>query len=490
MEVNVKSSLPVFSLTFETQILTMKIQFSGAARTVTGSKHLLVLDNGIKIMLDCGMYQGLAAKGEELNRAFDFNPWEIDYLILSHAHIDHSGLLPYWVKNGFKGKIICSHATKDLCKIMLADTAHIQENDLRFVNKRRLNRGEKPLHPMYDSTDVIDTLLLMEGVSYHTPYQVCEGVMLHFTFIGHILGSACVNLSINEKDKITRFCFTGDIGRTNGQLLKNPEAFPQADYIITESTYGDRLHQDIKDTEEKLLSVVINTCVKKKGKLIIPAFSLGRTQEMVYALDKMENKGLLPRINVYVDSPLSVSATNIMRKHTECYNEELLEYIKTDADPFGFNRLIYIQDVSISKSLNNLDEPCIIISASGMMEAGRIKHHLANNVSNPKNTVLVVGYCEPNSLGARIRNKDKFVRIYSEEYPLNADVEIMDSYSAHGDYNEMIGYLSCQDKSQVKEIFLVHGEYSTQQAYRDRLINEGFAKVSIPERGDVVELSI
>lgn len=468
----------------------MKIQFSGAARTVTGSKHLLLLDNGTKILLDCGMYQGLAAKGEELNRAFDFNPWDIDYLILSHAHIDHSGLLPYWVKNGFRGKIICTDATKDLCKIMLADTAHIQENDLRFVNKRRIKHGEKVLKPMYDSTDVIDTMLQMEGIPFHKPYKVCDGVELTFTFIGHILGSGCVNLKITEENKITRFCFTGDIGRANAQLLKNPEAFPQADYILTESTYGDRLHEDMKDTEEKLLSVVINTCVKKKGKLIIPAFSLGRTQELVFALDKMENKGLLPKINVYVDSPLSVSATDIMRKHTECFNSELLEYIKTDADPFGFGRLTYIQDVSVSKSLNESDEPCIIISASGMMEAGRIKHHLANTVSNPKNTILVVGYCEPNSLGARIRNKDKFVRIYSEDYPLNADVEIMDSYSAHGDYKEMIHFLGCQDKAQVKGIFLVHGEYETQQNYREKLLKEGFKNVHIPERGEVVELVV
>ena len=466
----------------------MKLQFSGAARTVTGSKHLVILDNGIKILLDCGMYQGLGAKGEELNRAFDFNPWEIDYLILSHAHIDHSGLLPYWVKNGFKGKIFSTSATFDLCKVMLADTAHIQESDIRFVNKRRIKKGEKPVAPMYSTTDVIDTMALFQSVSYDTPTKICEGVELTFTFVGHILGSGCVNLKVIEGSKTTRFCFTGDIGRANSQLLKNPQPFPQADFIITESTYGDKLHQDIKDTEEKLLSVVINTCVTKKGKLIIPAFSLGRTQELVFALDKMENKGLLPKINVYVDSPLSTSATNIMRKHTECFNEELLNYIKTDSDPFGFNRLIYIQDAAVSKSLNNSDEPCIIISASGMMEAGRIKHHLANTISDAKNTVLVVGYCEPNSLGARIRNKDKFVRIFGEEHPLNADVEIMDSYSAHGDYKEMISYLSCQDKTQVKEIFLVHGEYETQMAYREKLVAEGYQKVSIPERGFVAEL--
>ncbi len=465
----------------------MKIHFSGAARTVTGSKHLIELANGTKILLDCGMYQGLGATGEELNRSFDFNPWDIDYLILSHAHIDHSGLIPYWVKNGFKGKIICTYATLDLCKIMLADTAHIQENDLRFINKRRIKKGEKPIKPLFDSSDVIESIMLMQGVNYNTPYTVCEGVELIFTFIGHILGSACVNLSINEENKLTRFCFTGDIGRKESRLLKNPEPFPQADYIITESTYGDRLHQDITDTEEKLFQVVLHTCVKKKGKLIIPAFSLGRTQELVYALDKMENKGMLPKISVYVDSPLSVSATDIMRKHTECFNEELLNYIKTDPDPFGFRNLIYIQDASISKTLNDLDEPCIIISASGMMEAGRIKHHLANNVSNPKNTILVVGYCEPNSLGARIRNRDKFVRIYGEEYPLNAEVEIIDSYSAHGDYNEMIDFLSCQNFKEVKELFLVHGEYDTQSAYSEKLVQHGIKKVTIPERGFVTK---
>lgn len=466
----------------------MKIHFSGAARTVTGSKHLLELDNGTKILLDCGMYQGLGADGEAMNRSLDFQPWNIDYLILSHAHIDHSGLLPYWVKNGFKGKIICTYATRDLCKIMLADTAHIQENDLRFINKRRIKKGEKPLKPLYDSADVIDTMLLMQGVNYDVPYKVCEGVELTFTFIGHILGSGCVNLSITEGEKLTRFCFTGDIGRKNSRLLKNPMPFPQADIIVTESTYGDRLHQDLINTEEKLLQVVKSTCVKKKGKLIIPAFSLGRTQELVFALDKMESNGLLPQINVYVDSPLSVSATDIMRKHTECYNDELLDYIKKDPDPFGFKNLIYIQDASISKSLNDSDEPCIIISASGMMEAGRIKHHLANTISNSKNTVLVVGYCEPNSLGARIRNKDKFVRIYGEEYALNADVEIIDSYSAHGDYEEMIDYLSCQDVTQVKEVFLVHGEYDTQITYREKLMKHGFKKVTIPERGFISEV--
>lgn len=465
----------------------MQIQFLGAARTVTGSKHLITA-NGKKILLDCGFFQGQGKDTDTLNRTFSFTPADIDYLILSHAHIDHSGNIPNLVKQGFTGPIICTPATADLCKVMLVDSAHIQEADLRFVNKRRLKRGEPPLKPLYNVNDAENCLAQLVKVQYEEKYTVCEGVTVSFTDSGHILGSAAVNLEITENGAVKKLCFTGDIGRYNGSILKDPQPFPQADYIIAESTYGDRLHSDATYSEQQLFNIVYDTCVVKKGKLIVPAFSLGRTQELVFALDQMATKKMLPRINVYVDSPLSINATYIMRDHPECFNRNILEYMKTDPNPFGFSNLIYIQDVQDSKHLNELAEPCIIISASGMAEAGRIKHHLANNITNPNNTVLLVGYAEPQSLAGRLRAGSKLVRIFGTEYPVNAAVQIMDAYSAHGDYKEMIEYLDCQDTKKVKHIFLVHGEYEVQQKYRERLMAAGFKKISIPAQDDIVNL--
>lgn len=467
----------------------MQIQFLGAARTVTGSKHLLTTASGKKVLLDCGFFQGKGSETEGLNRHFGFNPSEIDFLILSHAHIDHSGNIPNLVKQGFKGQIICTPATADLCRIMLLDSAHIQENDVRYINKRRIKRGEEPLKPIYTVSDVERCLPLLVSIPYNEAYTVFEDFKVTFTDSGHILGSAAVNIEYVENNITRHLCFTGDIGRYSGAILKDPQTFPQADYIICESTYGDRLHTDSSLSEQQLFDVVYNTCVAKKGKLIIPAFSLGRTQEIVYALDKMENKKMLPRINVYVDSPLSVNATNIMRSHPECFNEDILNYMKKDPNPFGFGNLIYIQDAEDSKRLNELKEPCIIISASGMIEAGRIKHHIANNISNPSNTVLIVGYAEPNSIGGKIRSGAKIIKVFGEEHEVKADIVIMDAYSAHGDYKEMIKYLSCQDKKQVKHLFLVHGEYETQLNWKEKLLDEGYRHITIPAQGDVVDLS-
>lgn len=467
----------------------MQIQFLGAARTVTGSKHLLTLSSGKKILLDCGFFQGKGSETDAMNRDFSFEPASIDYLILSHAHIDHSGNVPNLIKQGFKGPIVCTNATADLCKIMLMDSAHIQEGDLKYVNRRRIKRGEEPLKPIYSVNDVENALKLLTRVSYNQIYNVCEGLTVQYTDSGHILGSGAINLEITENNKIQKLFFSGDIGRYNGFILKNPEPFPQADYIITESTYGDRLHSDSKYSEQQLFDVVYNTCITKKGKLIIPAFSLGRTQELVFALNKLENKKMLPKINIYVDSPLSVNATEIMINHPECFNQDIIDYMKKDPNPFGFSNLIYVQDVKDSKNINSIAGPCIIISASGMAEAGRIKHHIANNISNSNNTILLVGYAEPHSLGGKIRNGAKMVKIFGTEYQVNADVVIMDSYSAHGDYKEMIQYLSCQDKEKVKQIFLVHGEYDTQVAYKEKLLDAGFKNISIPDQGDKVDLN-
>ncbi len=466
----------------------MQIQFIGASKEVTGSKHLITTNKGLKILLDCGMFQGKGMETDAMNRDLGFEPSEIDYLILSHAHIDHSGLIPYIHKLGFSGTIICTPATRDLCAIMLADAGRIQEHDTYTNNKKRALHNLPPLEPLYKLDDAHACMSNFISVPYHKEFSIENDIIVLFTDTGHILGSSAVNLTIREGKKIHRLCYTGDIGRYNKRILKNPEAFPQADYIITESTYGDRMHAETKDAEIQLLKIVIDTCTKKKGKLIIPSFSVGRTQEIVYALDRLKNQKLLPDIDVYVDSPLSTDATNIMRLHTECFNDEMLEYIKKDPDPFGFKNLHYIQTIDESKALNSSHKPCIIISASGMMEAGRVKHHLANNIENPKTTILVVGYCSPTTLGSRISRGDKVVSIFGQRYEVKADVEHLESYSAHGDYNEMIRFLICQNTKKVKKVFLVHGEEKVQQNYAVHLKKAGFNNILIPDSKSVVEL--
>lgn len=461
----------------------MKIQFLGAAREVTGSKHLITLDNGKKILLDCGMYQGKGMNTDSMNRNLGFNPPEIDYLILSHAHIDHSGLIPYIVKLGFRGKIISTHATRDLCSIMLADCGKIQEHDTQMNNKKRAKKKLPPLEPIYTKAEAEQAMQYFIGVAYDRPYRVTKGVRLTFTNSGHLLGSSVVNLRIREGEKSTRIAFTGDVGRPVNRILISPKPFPQADIIICESTYGDRLHEPQKDAEEKLLNVIKRTCVEKKGKLIIPSFSVGRTQEVILSLNNFYNKGLLPKIKVFVDSPLSVNATGIFRLHPECFNRKIAELMETDPDPFGFNDLYFIQQVEDSKRLNETQEPCIIISSSGMMEAGRIKHHLANSLSYSKNTVLAVGYCAPTTLGARLLRGDKEVSIFGTIYKVNADVESLESYSGHADYSELISFLECQNKEKIKQLILVHGEPGPQAFFKERLTQAGFGNILLPDLG-------
>lgn len=462
----------------------MQIQILGAAREVTGSKFLLSLENGKKILLDCGMYQGKGMETDAMNRDLGFEPSEIDYLILSHAHIDHSGLIPYITKLGFRGRIITTHATRDLCVIMLADCGKIQEADTLTNNKKRAKKGLSPLEPIYTKADAEEAMRFFIGIPQEHKYRVTKGVKLTFTGTGHLLGSCAVNLQVREGGRTVNIAYTGDVGRPVNRILRSPQPFPQADVIICESTYGDRLHETAMAAEEKLLEVIRRACVEKKGKLIIPSFSVGRTQEVVYSLNKFYNQGLLPKINVYVDSPLSVNATNIFRLHRECFNDAMLKVMETDPDPFGFNDLHYIQDVDDSKKLNELEGPCIIISASGMMEAGRIKHHLANNISNPRNTILAVGYCSPSTLGARILRGDRQVSIFGNIHPVNAEIVRIDSYSGHADYNELLQYLSCQDPAKVKQLLLVHGDPGAQEFFRDQLAGRGFTGISIPQRGE------
>jgi len=384
--------------------------------------------------------------------------------------------------------ILCTHATRDLCAIMLADSGRIQEHDTKTNNKKRLIAHLPPLEPLYNEKDAQIALSHFVSIAYNVKFKLTDDVRVTFTDAGHILGSAVVNMIFKEKEGEKSLAFTGDLGRLHNQILKNPQPFPQADFLIAESTYGDRLHDHYEDSKKKLLAVVVDTCVKKKGKLLIPSFSVGRTQEIVYTLNLLVNLGWLPKIKVYVDSPLSTNATNIMRMHPECFNDEILETMKKDPDPFGFNDLYYIQSQEDSKKLNDSNDPCIIISASGMMEAGRIKHHIANSISNAKNTILVVGYCAPLTLGAKIARGEKEVSIFGKMYTVKANVEKLESFSAHGDYNEMIFTLSCQDKTKLKKIFLVHGEIEAQQAYKSKLAFNKFTNIEIPEQGSEVTL--
>jgi metallo-beta-lactamase family protein len=466
----------------------MKISFHGAARTVTGSKHLITLKKGIRILLDCGMFQGLGEKGHLMNRHFGFDPATVDIMVLSHAHIDHSGLIPALVRDGFKGSIYCTPATLDLCEIMLLDSAHIQASDIHYVNRRRIREGQTPYKALYTVEDVHACMKQFVEIPYETDYSIDEDVVLRFTDAGHIIGSAVVNLCINEDHFEKKIAFTGDIGRLHPNIIREPQPFPQCNILITESTYGDRLHQAEEASAERLLRIVEDTCVMKKGKLIIPAFSVGRTQEIVYALDRLESQKRLPRVRVFVDSPLSTNATEIMRRHSDCFNDRVKDYMLHDADPFGFSRLEYIRDVEESKKINQLKEPCIIISASGMAEAGRIKHHLANNIENPDNTILIAGHCEPESLGGRLAAGEKEVRIFGEIYHVNALVEEITTLSAHGDQAEMLDFFACQDIKAIKKTFVVHGEYPVQLKFKEKLEETGHRHVEIPELGSDYEL--
>ncbi|HAO48350.1 MAG TPA: MBL fold metallo-hydrolase [Runella sp.] len=465
----------------------MKIQFFGAARRVTGSKHLITTEKGTKVLLDCGMFQGINT--QDLNQNFGFKANEIDFVVLSHAHIDHTGLLPRLVRQGFNGPIYCTPPTADLCNIMLLDSAFIQQKDLERINERRRRRGDEELELLYDENDVRKTLELLVTVDYHQDFWLnTDEIKVRFTDTGHILGSAAVHLTIKDQGTEKQITFSGDVGRPDDKILRSPEPFPQAEVIICESTYGNRQHEPEPDMKAHLLRVVRDTCVTRKGKLIIPAFAIDRTQELIYALDQLANEGLLPRLKVFIDSPLAIKATSIMRKHDEYFNPDILEYIEKDGDAFNFPNLHYVSDVEESKAINDLKEPCVIISASGMAEAGRIKHHIRNNILNPDNTIMLVGYCSPDSLGGALKRGDDEVRIFGETYQVKARVEVMDSFSAHADYTELIQFLKCQDPAQVKTLFLVHGEYDNQIAFKHRLEAEGFHHIEIPYQFTVFEV--
>lgn len=460
----------------------MQIQFIGAAQTVTGSMHLIKTGNA-KFLLDCGLYQGKRKEAFEFNRSFDFfNPEEIDFVILSHAHIDHAGNLPSLVKKGFKGKIFSTFATRDLSVVMLQDSAHIQEKDVEFVNKRRKREGKNLFEPLYLQEDALKTLHQFIGINYHQPYEVSEGITLTFYDAGHILGSSLVHLVIKEDGKIFNLAFSGDLGRSNLPILKDPEKIRDVDYFICESTYGGKIHENPLHSEE-VLTGILKKAISRKSKIIVPAFSVGRTQEIVYALHKIFENDKVARIPVYVDSPLAVNATAVFRLHPECFDSETMEFLQKNEDPFGFSRLTYVTSADESKRLNSVDGPCIIISSSGMCEAGRILHHLANNISNPNNIILMVGYCAENTLGRKLIDGEKKVNIFGDAYSVEAEVIVMQSFSAHADEYELLSYTSALDKTKMQQIFLVHGEIDQQEMFKENLEANGFKKILIPKRG-------
>jgi metallo-beta-lactamase family protein len=457
----------------------MTITFHGAARTVTGSKHLLTLDDNTRILLDCGMFQGMGERTDELNGHFGFNPEKVDYMILSHAHIDHCGLIPKLVAEGFKGPIFCTPPTLDLVEIMLLDSARIQEQDTAYSNKHRRQNNLPLLAPLYTETDVTEALKLFKTVEYSHEYAITPAITFNFTDAGHLLGSAAVHLAATENGQTTHITFSGDVGRYGDILLKSPQSFRQADYILLESTYGDSLHQQVGSMEDTLFQVINDTCIVNKGKVIMPAFSVGRTQELLYVLNSLELKGKLP---------LAEKATRVIMGHPEVYNSTVSEILKVDSNPFGFKGLKFIESADDSKALNDDPSPCVIISSSGMAEAGRVKHHIKNNIGNPNCTILFTGYCEPNSLGGRLQRGDAEVSIYGERFQVKAKVQAIRSMSAHGDYEDLLHFVSSQDTHQVKKVFLVHGEYEVQQHFREKLLAKGFADVEIPYQHEKIVL--
>ena len=467
----------------------MKISFHGATQTVTGSKHLLTLNNGKKILMDCGMYQGLGKDTILRNKDFGFQPHEVNYVFLSHAHIDHSGLLPRLVKDGFKGSIYATPATIDVTKALLLDSSHIQRQDIHLLNKRRREEGRPLLEPLYTEEDALATFALFKAVDYNIPTKVDDDIELQFFDGGHIIGSSTVFVTITEDGKKTSLAFSGDVGRYRDPILRSPQVFPQADYIILESTYGNKVHEPIETYAAKLLENITETCLTKKGKLIIPAFSVGRTQELLFALNELELDGKLPPVKYYVDSPLSTKVTDIVKGHPECFNKSVQKLMKRDDDPFHFRGLTYITDKRESQALNTTHDPCVIISASGMAEAGRVKHHIANSIENWRNTILLIGYCEPNSLGARLKRRPEEIGIFGARHMVKADIRTIDSMSAHADYNDLCQYLACQDFDEVKQIFIVHGEPDVQIEFKTRLMKKGFKDIIIPELHQELGLS-
>ncbi len=463
----------------------MQITFWGAARTVTGSQHLLQVEDK-QVLLDCGLYQGRRAEAYEINRQLPFDARQVDAMILSHAHIDHSGNIPSLSKNGYRGQIICTHATRDLCAVMLRDSGSIQENDINFLNRH--NKNTQRIEPIYTLADAEQALRHFVSYNYDQAIAVQPGISLKFSDAGHMLGSSWEALELNEAGRNVRLCFSGDLGRTGLPILRDPQPMPEADYLIMESTYGDRLHDPIADALPEL-ERAINDTVRRGGKVIVPAFAVGRTQELVYFLNELILAGKLPNVPVYIDSPLAINVTEAFRTHPECYDEETKAIMRTDpdGDVFGFRRASYTRAVEQSKAINTMKGPAIIISASGMCENGRILHHLRNNIEDSRNMILFVSYQGNDTLGGKILSGQQYVNILGDSFTVRAEVRRIEAFSGHADRNDLLNWVKPQAKN-LKGVFLVHGDLQAAKALAEGLQEIGVRQVSIPARGDTVIL--
>jgi metallo-beta-lactamase family protein len=454
----------------------------GGAQEVTGSKHFLQA-NGSLIMVDCGAFQGHREEAEKKNRSWDFDAKKVSSMVLTHAHYDHCGLLPLLPMKGFSGNVYATPATRDLANLIMMDSAHIQAKDIEYLKKKAQKRGETfEKEPLYSERDVLACLERFVTVSYHRPFHLADGISARFYDAGHILGSAVTVLDIKRNGGNLSVGFSGDLGRKNLPILRDPERIPPVDYLVMESTYGNRLHDPIENAKEKLADV-INRTVHRGGKVIVPAFAVERTQELVYFLHLLNDEGKIPKVPVFVDSPMATNATSIFRVHQECYDEQTRRaFIDHHNNPFGFNELTYVVNTEASKELNTLKGPAVIISASGMCESGRILHHLKNNIEDQSATILIVGFMAENTLGRRIVERQEEVKIFGRPYKLKAEVAVLNTFSAHADYNDIMEYVGTLDKKRLKGIFLVHGEPEAQSSLKDRLTGQGYP-VKIVEYG-------
>lgn len=464
----------------------MRIHFFGATRTTTGSMYVFEI-NGKRLLLECGLFQGRREESIERNRNFPFDPKQIDVVVLSHAHIDHCGNLPNLCRHGFDGNIHCTFATRDLASIMLEDSAEIQKDDAAFVSKKRARHGLPPVEPLYSATDAEKAVRQFVAINYDRPFPVIDGVTVTFRDAGHILGAAQVVFDIRENGRALRYLFSGDIGRGDDDILRDPERVENVDYLQVESTYGGREHSPKANADEYVGRLVRDT-LNRNGKVIIPSFSVGRTQQIVYTLHQLTLAGQLARVPIYVDSPLSVNATEIYRLHPECFNETIYQFLREKENPFGMENLTYIRELAHSIKLNDLKDPAIIISASGMAEAGRIRHHLKNNIGDPKNLILFVGYCADHTLGAQILAKRNPVNIFGEPHEVRAQIASIDSFSGHADKNELRRYVEGLT-GDIRKISVIHGEESQALAFAETLRGlKPKAEVIVPEYKQVVEI--
>ena len=463
----------------------MTLQFLGAARTTTGSMYLLTV-NGKKILLECGLYQGKRAESIERNLHFPFDPASLDGAILSHAHIDHCGNFPNLYKQGFRANIFCTHATQDLASILLQDSAHIQESDAEYVSKIRARNHEAAVNPLYTREDAEKVVRQFVAIGYDRPIIITEGVTLQFIDAGHILGSAQVVLDIREGTKQFRYLFTGDVGRGGDPILRDPQGAQDVDYLHIESTYGNRLHQSKGGDADEQVGEIVQKVFAHHGKVIVPAFAVGRTQQIVWAINKLLRKKSMQPVPVFVDSPLAVNATEVYRLHPECFNSEIYQYLMSEGSPFEAPNVTYVRDVAQSRKINSLKGPMMIISASGMAEAGRILHHLKNNIGDPNNLILFMGYCAEHTLGAKIKNGQSPVNIFGEPHEVRAQIASMDSLSGHADKNELVQHLG-RVKGNLKKIFVTHGEEEQALPFAEtlRALRPG-SEVLVPVKGQEV----